>query len=192
MGMPRRIYTYPRRHGLGRAQPGHHDRRLLFAVGVLLLLVNVIASLPPRRDRGRQSVGRLDAGMGDPVAAAAVQFRGHPDGRQPPSAVGGSAAEAEVRSSVLEGMVLDHGRETIGTTPLDGEPDVILKMPEDSFAPFLLTLGMIAGFVGLLLHLWWLAGAGVAVVLLAMAAWLWPRRKLGQIAAPPVTDTAHV
>ena len=36
--------------------------------------------------------------------------------------------------------MLDHGKETIGTSALDGEPDVILKMPEDSHAPLLLTL----------------------------------------------------
>ena len=28
-------------------------------------------------------------------------------------------------------MVLDHGRETAGTTPLDGDPDEILRMPLD-------------------------------------------------------------
>src|SRR5205085_2234063 len=33
------------------------------------------------------------------------------------------------RSSVEEGLLLDDGRETIGTTVLDAEPDVILRMP---------------------------------------------------------------
>ena len=27
-GMPRRIYTYPAEHGLGRAEPDHHHRRI--------------------------------------------------------------------------------------------------------------------------------------------------------------------
>ena len=54
--------------------------------------------------------------------------------------------ESDERSLLEDGMVLDHGRETVGTTPLDGEPDVILRMPEDSYAPFLLALAASAGF----------------------------------------------
>ena len=37
-------------------------------------------------------------------------------------------------------MLLDHGRETIATTALDAEPDLILKMPEDTLAPSVLLL----------------------------------------------------
>jgi hypothetical protein len=60
--------------------------------------------------------------------------------------------EGPDRSSVGAGMLLDRGRETIGTTLLDAEPDVILKMPGDSYAPLLLALAMTAAFVALLLH----------------------------------------
>ncbi|HEY6434556.1 MAG TPA: cytochrome c oxidase subunit I [Acetobacteraceae bacterium] len=191
-GMPRRIYTYPPGMGWHALNLVTTIGAYLFAAGVLLLVVNVISSLRRGAIAGANpwDASTLEWATSSPpppynFAVIPTVASRHPlweDRLQKP----------EVRSSVLEGMVLDHGRETIGVTPLDGEPDVILKMPEDSFAPFILTLGMIAGFVGLLVHLWWLAGAGVAVVLLAMAAWLWPRRKLGQIAAPPVTDTAHV
>src|SRR6185437_5702704 len=62
--------------------------------------------------------------------------------------------ESVGESLTEEGLVLDRGRETIGTTPLDGEPDIILKMPGDSYAPLILTLGLTVGFVGLLVHLW--------------------------------------
>jgi cytochrome c oxidase subunit 1/cytochrome c oxidase subunit I+III len=90
--------------------------------------------------------------------------------------------ESERRSSVGEGLVLDRGKETVATTPLDGGADLILKMPEDSYAPFVLTLGMTAGFAGLLVNLWWLAGVGTLVVIAALVQWLWPRRKLAQVA----------
>ncbi len=79
--------------------------------------------------------------------------------------------------------MLDKGKETIATTPLDGEPDLILKMPDDSYAPFVLTVGMTLGFVGLLVHLWWLAVAGFALMVLAMIVWVWPERSLAQTAA---------
>jgi len=90
--------------------------------------------------------------------------------------------ESEQRSSIGEGLVLDHGRETIATSPLDGDPDLILKMPEDSYAPFILTVASAAGFAGLLVHWWWLAAVSGLFAVLAIILWLWPERRLGQVA----------
>ena len=39
--------------------------------------------------------------------------------------------------------MLDHGREVLATTPLDAEPDVILKMPGDTLLPLLLALALV-------------------------------------------------
>ena len=79
------------------------------------------------------------------------------------------------------GLVLDKGRETIGTTILDAEPDVILKMPGDSYLPLLVAVAMAAVFTCMLLHSW--SGAGIAAVatFIASVVWLWPRRVLAQI-----------
>lgn len=85
------------------------------------------------------------------------------------------------RSSTDVGMLLAKGRETIGTTLLDAEPDVILKMPGDSYMPLLLALAMTALFVSLLLHSWWGLGIAALVTLLISIGWLWPQRALGQI-----------
>jgi cytochrome c oxidase subunit 1/cytochrome c oxidase subunit I+III len=90
--------------------------------------------------------------------------------------------EGEDRSSTnARGFLLDHGRETLGTTTLDAEPDVILKMPGESFMPLLLSLALTAFTTGLLLKLWILFGIGGAVALLAAITWLWPQRSLSQI-----------
>ena len=85
------------------------------------------------------------------------------------------------RSSVNEGLVLDRGRETIGTTALDAEPDVILKMPGNTYTPLVVALGMTLFFVGLLLHSWWWAGLAALSILITSIVWLWPSRSLGQI-----------
>jgi cytochrome c oxidase subunit 1/cytochrome c oxidase subunit I+III len=90
--------------------------------------------------------------------------------------------ESEARSSLTEGYLLDHGRETIGTTPMDGDIDLILKMPEDSYAPLVLSVAISAFFVALLLHWWWLAGAGGFAIIGAIVLWLWPEHDLGQTA----------
>jgi cytochrome c oxidase subunit 1/cytochrome c oxidase subunit I+III len=73
-----------------------------------------------------------------------------------------------------------HGKEALATTFLDAEPDAILKMPEDSPAPFLVTIAMSVFFTALLMKLAWLAIAAALVIFLSLLVWLWPERRLGQ------------
>jgi hypothetical protein len=75
-------------------------------------------------------------------------------------------------------MLLSEGKETIGTSGLDAEPDMVLEMPTDSFAPISLTVGMAILFVGLLLKLWVAAIVGGVICGLALIAWFWPLREL--------------
>ena len=82
-------------------------------------------------------------------------------------------------------MALDKGKEALATTALDAIPDAILKMPDDSPAPFIVTLAMSVGFAGLLLQVWWLAGIGGVAMLVGLLVWLWPERELEQRAGAP-------
>ena len=91
-------------------------------------------------------------------------------------------ARARERSSLREGLVLDQGRETIGTSALDGEPESILKMPTDSIAPFVCTLMITLLFSGMLLKSWWVAGCSSLAILVILIVWLWPREALLQTA----------
>ena len=71
-----------------RPQP-HHDARVLPVRRGRAAALRQHLDQPPARREGRcQSVGRADAGMGDPLPASGLQFRRHTDGRQPPSALG--------------------------------------------------------------------------------------------------------
>jgi cytochrome c oxidase subunit 1/cytochrome c oxidase subunit I+III len=85
---------------------------------------------------------------------------------------------AGIISTMDRGMLLDEGKETIATTALDAAPDMVLEMPEDSFAPLLLTLGLTVLFVALLLKVWLAVGLGAAIAALALLAWFWPRSEL--------------
>jgi cytochrome c oxidase subunit 1/cytochrome c oxidase subunit I+III len=82
------------------------------------------------------------------------------------------------------GFVLDHGKEALATTVLDAEPDVILKMPDDSPWPFILTVAMSAGFTAMLLQSWWAVSIAGFGVVLCLGFWVWPKRYLLQIARP--------
>jgi cytochrome c oxidase subunit 1/cytochrome c oxidase subunit I+III len=56
-------------------------------------------------------------------------------------------------------------------------------MPPDSPWPFLVTVGLSIGFTALLLQTWWFAAGGALFILACAAFWLWPRRRLQQVAS---------
>jgi cytochrome c oxidase subunit I len=181
-GMPRRVYTYPAGIGWDALNMTTSVGAFLFAIGVLLLLVNVAVSLRRGRIAGPNPWGAGTLEWSVPSPPPSYNFAVIPVVASAYPLWEDQLRESDRHSSVGEGMVLDHGRETIATEALDGEPDQILRMPEDSYAPFMLTLAMAAGFTGLLVHWWWLAGISTLVVVAAIILWLWPERKLGQVA----------
>jgi cytochrome c oxidase subunit 1/cytochrome c oxidase subunit I+III len=177
MGMPRRIYTYAPDMGWDLPNLIVSIGSFVFAFGVLLLLVNIAVSFRRGKTVGPNPWAAPTLEWSVPSPPPPYNFAVIPriESRHP-------LWEAELdesprRSSLSEGLLLDVGRETIATSPLDGQPTLILQMPEDTPAPFILTLGIVGLFVGALLHLWWLMVVGVAVVAAALLAWFWPRRR---------------
>ena len=177
MGMPRRVYTYPAEMGVGWLN------LLISSVGAFLFAVRCVVAADQhcsKSDRGRrrrrQSMGCADAGMVHYLAAAGLQFRDHSGHREPSSALGRSARRDD-RSldGSPDGMVLDKGKETIGVTALDAEPNVVLKMPGDSLLPLLAALGMMIIFCGMLLINFWVIEAGAVWTALVLLVWLAPR-----------------
>ncbi len=179
-GMPRRIYTYSPDMGWTTLNAITTVGAFIFAIGVAMLLINVVISLRVGRIAGANpwDAPTLEWSVPSPPPPYNFAVIPHVASRHP--LWEDRLGESEVTSLVTRGLLLDHGRETIGTSPLDGDPDVILKMPGDSYMPLLLSVGLTMGFVGLLVHLWWLAVAGAAVALIAGVVWLWPRGTLGQ------------
>jgi hypothetical protein len=92
--------------------------------------------------------------------------------------------EERALSLLSRGMLLDEGREALATTPMDAEPERIVKMPEDSFVPFALAVAATILAFGLLLKLHGLEGIGALAVAAALLWWLWPRRALLERAEP--------
>ena len=66
------------------------------------------------------------------------------------------------------------------------EPDVILKMPSESYMPFAMTLCLSGLFAGLLVQSIVLAIAAIVLGIVVGIAWLWPRAEAGEkaVAAP--------
>src|SRR6185437_3595341 len=99
--------------------------------------------------------------------------------------------ESDTRSRLDEGLLLARGRETLGTSALDAEPNLILEMPADNVAPAVLALGLTVLFAGALLKAWWLAGLGGALCAGALILWFWPDRRHADMPEEPVTGAAN-
>jgi cytochrome c oxidase subunit 1/cytochrome c oxidase subunit I+III len=179
-GMPRRVYTYPT--GLGWDWPNLliSIGSFLFAFGILLFFINVGWSMKRGEKCGRDPWGASTLEWSIPSPPPPYNFVVIPSiaTRHP---LWEKQLEPGQGGSMLgEGMLLDHGRETIATNALNGEPQAILKMPGDSIVPLLLTLALSALFIGMLYQRWWLCAASVLAALAFGAAWLWPREDLLQ------------
>jgi heme/copper-type cytochrome/quinol oxidase subunit 1 len=185
MGMPRRIYTYPDGLGWDTLNLITTIGSYVLAIGFLLFVINAIMSARSGRAAGRNP---WDAGTLDwttPSPPPPYNFVAIPTLASRMPLWEERLQESPYRSRLEEGQALAHGKETLGTTMLDAEPDSILKMPEDSLMPLLVALALTALFAGLMVHLWWLVGAAFAVMLIGLLVWLWPRAELGQTREVP-------
>jgi cytochrome c oxidase subunit 1/cytochrome c oxidase subunit I+III len=185
LGMPRRVYTYAAQMGWDTTNLVISAGSFLFAAGVLLLPLNVLISLRRGRPAGDNPWGAptLEWATSSPppdynFAVIPTVASRHPLWEEALDHPGG-------RSVLHRGMALDQGREALAVSPLDSDPQLVLKMPEDTPVPFLVAVAVSMLFIGLLLHAWWLAAVAAAGALAALLAWLWPSRALGQTAGAP-------
>ena len=175
-GMPRRVWSYPDAMGVSGTNLFISVSAFLFAAGVLLFLFDVARSLKGGLPAGPNpwDAPTLEWSMSSPppsynFAVIPLIASRHPlwEGRI-------EEREGSDRSVLREGFLLDRGRETLAVTPLDGEPDVILKMPGDSLLPVALAGALFALFVGLLITNGWVAGLGGAGVFVVLTLWFRP------------------
>ena len=184
LGMPRRIYTYGEGMGWSWTNLITTLGGFLFAMGVLLFAWNVVRSLKAGAPSGANpwDAPTLEWAVSSPpppynFAVIPTVASQHPlwEDRLP----------AEGAPSVIDqGLVLAKGREALGTTPLDAEPNVILKMPGDTLVPLFLALAMTVLTIGLAMVNWFIAASGVFLAAGSILAWLWPSAMLGETAEP--------
>jgi cytochrome c oxidase subunit 1/cytochrome c oxidase subunit I+III len=180
LGMPRRVWTYADGMGWDWLNLITTIGSFVFAAGVLIFIVNVVVSLKRGRVAG-------DNPWDAPTLEWATSSPPPPYNFTVIPTVGSrhplwEDRLGEPKSHPHAGLVLEQGREAIGTDPLDAEPDIILKMPSDSLAPLMLALAATALFSGLVAHWWWLVALAALAVAAAIIGWLWPEAKLGETA----------
>jgi cytochrome c oxidase subunit I len=185
LGMPRRIYTYSDDMGWNTVNMITSIGSFVFAAGVLMFLADLVWSYKhgPVAGNNPWDAPTLEWSVSSPpppynFATVPVVESGHPLWEE--RMFQHDPSRPRPRTQLDEGLILDHGREALATRALDGRPDAILKMPDDSYAPFLLGLFTTLIFAAMLLQIWWLALAMLASFAVSLAAWLWPEPALGQ------------
>ena len=185
LGMPRRIYTYAPDMGWNTVNMLSSIGSFVFAFGILVFLVDVCYSLKrgPAAGSNPWDAPSLEWSVPSPpppynFAVLPIVASRHPlwEARMEEEA----DKPVGARSHLDEGYLLGQGREALGTTALSGKPYVILKMPEDSYAPFLLGVFSALCFAALAMQWWGAALATIAACGVSIAVWLWPKRALVQ------------
>jgi cytochrome c oxidase subunit 1/cytochrome c oxidase subunit I+III len=173
-GMPRRIYTYPANMGWDLSNMVISIGAVVLALGVMLTIANFIIS---RRRGAPAGANPWDAATLEWAVASPpppYNFRRIPIIASRHPLWEDRLGHVEARSVIDSDIVLDDGRETLATSILDAEADSILRMPNDSLAPLLLSAALLVLFLALLWSTWWLAmGAGLACIGVT-AVWLAP------------------
>lgn len=181
LGMPRRVYTYSADMGWSTLNLITSIGAFVLAFGLLLTLINVIRSRSAGKVAGANpwDADTLEWTTASPpppynfVVIPTVASRN-------PLWEDRLGIDEEKRSTPNRGVVLDKGKETLGTTMLDAVPDVIVKMPQDSLAPLLLSLALAALFSTMMLEAWWWLAVSAFSILIITAFWLWPQRALAE------------
>lgn len=187
LGMPRRIYTYPADMGWNTTNMITSIGSFVLAIGLLIFLVDIAVSLRRGKPAGDNpwDAASLEWSVSSPPPSYNFAVVPVVASRNP---LWEDRIEEGAHSSLDEGFLLDHGREALGTTSLDARPDIILRMPADSYAPFLLGVSSALLFVAMLLHAWIATAAMVAACGASIVVWLWPERLLIQREPLPVKD----
>jgi len=175
LGMPRRIYTYGAGFGWTSTNLIISLGAFLFALGFLLLLINVVVSLRRGAVAGPNPWGAFTLEWSVPSPPPPYNFAVLPTVASRHPLWEDALQEAKARSIIDRGPALSEGHETLGTTVLDGEPDAVLHMPGPSILPLILTLALSALFTAMLLQAWIVVAVAGAVIALTLLRWIWPR-----------------
>jgi cytochrome c oxidase subunit 1/cytochrome c oxidase subunit I+III len=171
LGMPRRIYTYPASMGWDSWNLVISIGAILFAVGVLVSLVNFIVSARDGEKAGPNPWGAdtLEWSVESPPPSYGSVHLPTVRSRNPLW----DAHDEE--SDPRDERVLDQGRLTLTTHWRHATPLGVARMPEDTMTPLLLALALTAVFCAVLLKALAWAAVFVVLSLAATAAWLWPQ-----------------
>ena len=173
LGMPRRIYTYQAGLGWTATNVVISIGAYIFAFGTLLFVLNFFWSLIDGPIAGPNPWDSASLEWATPSPPPPYNFAVIPTVRSR-DPLWEERLGMGKRSDVFVGPVIsDEEKVTMGTTPLDGLLQQVVRFPEDSVYPFLTALAITAICYGLILGLWGLALGGALFTFFFVTGWLW-------------------
>jgi cytochrome c oxidase subunit I+III len=187
MGMPRRVWTYSSDMGWDMLNLVSTIGAFVFAAGVLLFVIDLLARYREgvHHTRNPWGAGTLEWLPADVYAMRSIP---HVTCREPLWEQPNLAADVEAGRYYLPNAPTG-GRETIVTSPVEAEPQYIIRMPGPSWTQFFAAVFTAAFF--LVLTVKWVVVAVICGVL-AIAfclAWAW---QLDPAPTPPVDIGAGI
>ncbi len=176
MGMPRRVYTYAPGMGWAALNLIVTIGAFLFAFGILLFLLDLAIALRRGKPAGDNPWEGPTLEWATPSPPPAYNFRVIPVIASRHPLWEDRLNEGPDRSRLDEGPMLLDGRQVLGTTPFDAEPNAILTMPGDTLLPLGLGVAATAVFVSLLFHAWVWAAVAMAGCAVVLVLWLTPHK----------------
>ncbi|HEY2804383.1 MAG TPA: cbb3-type cytochrome c oxidase subunit I, partial [Gemmatimonadales bacterium] len=177
LGMPRRVYTYPAGVGWTALNRIETIGAFLFAIGILLFIINVRRSLKHGAPAGRNPWGASSLEWSTDSPPPPYNFAVIPTVRSREPLWD---AHDEQSDPAGERRLTD-GKEVYSTTVLEGAPESVLQMPGDSLYPLGLSIALMILTYGLIFKVLPVGLAGATLTGAAIIGWLWPSRQ--QLAA---------
>jgi cytochrome c oxidase subunit I+III len=172
-GMPRRVYTYYEGMGLDTVNMVETIGAYIFAVGVLVFIVNVILSARHGPLSGANPWNGATLEWSTPSPPPPYNFEvipvvttRDPMWDEPLENIRGGNADPS--------RTLTSGRETLTTSVMHARPVGILHMAEDSIWPLLLALSLTILAYSSLLDVTIVSVVAGVAALLSIGGWFWP------------------
>jgi heme/copper-type cytochrome/quinol oxidase subunit 1 len=171
LGMPRRVYTYPGGLGWGIYNMLETIGGFITAAGILLLFGNLIVSYFRGPPAGADPWHGPTLEWSIPSPPPEFNFAVIPTVSSAYPNWDEADRELDVRR-LEEGVgVLDEGHEQVVSTPIDGEPDEVVRMPHESPWPILFALCLSAVFAVLTVEKFSVAAVFGVLLLLTLIGW---------------------
>jgi cytochrome c oxidase subunit I+III len=168
-GMPRRIYTYGSETGWGGLNLLATVGAAVLGLGLLLYLINVLASWRGGVPAGDDPWGGDGLEWSTSSPPPCYNF-------QPLPTVRGRAPQWEQGDDqpVVVGL-RSNRREVLVTRLIDAEPDHRDTLPDEAWAPLATAVATGVTFIGVIFTPWALP-AGIVLTTTALVGWFWPKR----------------
>jgi cytochrome c oxidase subunit I+III len=172
IGMPRRVYTYPGGIGWDGLNLVSTIGAFILAVGILVFLIDVIRNM---RLSGSDTAGDVwRAGTLEWLPNHAYAARSIPrvHGREPLWEQPNLARDVEAGGYYLPGTVTG-ARETIVTSPIEAEPQYLMRLSGPGYAHVLAALFTAAFFLLLTVKAVMLAAVCGVLAVVSILVWMW-------------------